>query len=431
MAPVNSATDCAPRDTVVRRFFRRAFAIFIAFAIALTLVLIGETLWLARDTLKIELTIYQRTFEKSLASALWSMDREKLESIVQGIVEIPDIVGVKLTDPASGDVIIQSGTIPTAADSGGFPLVHRFDVIQDEGFGKERVARAEFHSSLARLLGRTQGQIILIVVLAALKTLVFWLVFLAVGKRLVTRPLTEMTHSIASARSAHRLQLGEATEKAISNTELALLRDAYDSIADRMQVAQEELARANEHLEKRVEERTRELQEASIKLETLALTDSLTGLANRRQFIAVAELEIARAQRNERPLSLIVCDIDSFKEVNDVYGHLAGDQAICHVATQLRESVRQIDVVGRFGGDEFVILLPEVGLEVTRAAAERLREQLSTTPLVLDDGRQVIVTLSIGLATLEAQEKRLDDLFHRADTALYAAKSGGRNCVRG
>lgn len=416
-------------DSVAHRFFRRAFGYFIVFAVLLTLVLVGETVWQARENLKNELAIYQRSFEKSLASALWSMDRDKLESIVKGIVEIPDIKGVRIVDPASGALIVQAGVIPAGDERDGFPLAHRFDVVHDEGYGKERVARAEFYSSLTQLFRRTQGQILLIVVLATLKTLAFWSIFLFVGKRLLGRPLTEMTQAIAASDAPQRLRLSAATERAIDGTELALLRQAYDDIAARMYAVQNELAQANTDLDRRVRERTRELQEANRKLDNLAHTDALTGLVNRRQFIATSEIEIARARRGGRPLSVIVCDIDKFKQVNDAYGHLAGDRAICHVARCLLDSVRQVDVAGRFGGDEFVVLLPDVGLEEARVAAERLRETIAATPLALDDGRRMDLTVSLGLATLLPADKSLDDIFHRADFGLYAAKSGGRNRV--
>lgn len=421
--------DHPARDTVTRRFFRRAFGIFIAFAVLLTLILIGETLWQAQANLKNELAIYQRTFEKSLATALWSMDREKLNSIVRGIVEIPDIKGVRIVDHLSGAVVTQSGVIVATGKPGQAALVHRFDIIHDEGYGRELVARAEFHSTFAQVLHRTQRQVMLIVVLAIIKTLAFWWIFLAVGRCLLARPLTEMSAAMAATNLAQRLRLSKATEKAIADTELALLRNVYDTQADRIRVAQAALEHANAELETRVSERTHELQEANRKLEELAHTDALTGLANRRQFIAAADVEIARARRAGRPLSVIVCDIDRFKQVNDTYGHLVGDQAICHVAAGLVAAVRLVDVVGRFGGDEFVILLPDIALDDAYLVAERLRVHLSAGQLLLDDGRLVDITLSIGVATLAPADTHLEDIFHRADTGLFAAKNSGRNRV--
>lgn len=418
-----------PGETVARRFFRRAFARFIAFAVLLTLILVGETLWLARENLKGELAIYQRTFEKALASALWSMDREKIESLANGIIEIPDIKAVRIYDPVDGRLIIQAGMPPKAGDNTRAALLHRFDVVQDEGFGREVVGVAEFHSSFGQVMHRTQGQVVLIVVLATLKTLAFWWIFLAVGRRVLGGPLTEMTCSISGSSSAQPLTLSPDTEKAIDGTELALLRGAYDEMVERIRSAQSELEQMNQELEQRVRERTRELREANLKLERLAHTDSLTGLANRRQFIALAQTEIARARRSGRPVSLVVCDIDLFKQINDGFGHATGDKAIRHVAERLVETVRMVDMVARFGGDEFVVLLPDLRQEEARLVAERLRECLVSNPLVLEDGQPVPITLSLGVATLQEGDKGLEDLFHRADIGLYEAKGSGRNRV--
>lgn len=428
-APVISPDQLTPRETVAQRFFRCAFGRFIAFAILLTLILIGETLWQSRESLKGELAIYQRVFEKPLASALWSMDHDKLKSIANGIAEIPDIMAVRIVDPVNGRLLVQVGTIPASNDTERPSLAHRFDVVQEEGFGREVVGRAEFHSSLGQVLRRTQGKVALIVVLATLKTLAFWWIFLQVGRRVLGRPLTEMAQSISVSDTARPLQLSESTRKAIANTELALLGGAYDAMVDRIDAQQSELKKANEDLDMRVRERTRELFEANLKLERLAHTDVLTGLANRRQFIAMSEIEIARAHRSGRALSLIVCDIDLFKQINDGYGHAVGDKAIRHVAGRLLEGVRQIDVVARFGGDEFVILLPDIKLEEACVVAERLRESLSSAGLLLEDGREVPITVSIGVATMEEGDEALEALFHRADVGLYQAKGSGRNRV--
>jgi signal transduction histidine kinase len=259
-----------PNDSVARRFFLRAFSLFIVFAALLTLVLVGETLWLARNNLQKELAIYQRTFEKSLASALWAMDREKLDSIVRGIVEIPDIKGVRIVDPINGSPIIESGTFIDKLGGNDFNLIHRFEVIHDEGFGKEHVATAEFHSSINQILQRTQSQIILIVILASLKTIAFWLIFMYVGRRLLGKPLQEMTAAIAAAATPTRLLLSAETEQAIAGTELSSLRKAHDDLTDRIAEAQAELLRINAELELRVADRTAALDAKRREAEQLA-----------------------------------------------------------------------------------------------------------------------------------------------------------------
>jgi len=166
--------------------------------------------------------------------------------------------------------------------------------------------------------------------------------------------------------------------------------------------------------------------------EQLAITDSLTGMFNRRHFFDLARQELARALRYGHPLTLIMLDIDHFKQVNDTYGHIAGDDVLVMQASLIRASLREGDLVGRYGGEEFVILLPDTDLEHARQAAERLREAIAVQNL--ETARGVIsVTISIGIAsTSHAQtgaDLSLDQMLSWADDALYHAKRAGRNRI--
>lgn len=163
-------------------------------------------------------------------------------------------------------------------------------------------------------------------------------------------------------------------------------------------------------------------------LELQAHTDVLTGLANRRRFFEVAEAEISRSRRYETPLSLLMLDIDHFKEVNDAHGHRAGDRVLQQLARTCLEVLRTVDVVGRVGGEEFAILLPETTLEGAVEVAERLREAVGRAEVAREEGVPLRITVSIGVAPLSAGTN-LDTLMSQADAALYEAKHGGRNRV--
>lgn len=161
-----------------------------------------------------------------------------------------------------------------------------------------------------------------------------------------------------------------------------------------------------------------------------ARTDFLTGMANRRHFMERAEEELARAVRHDRPMSLLVLDIDLFKRVNDTYGHQVGDTAIRAIAERCRQALRKADMIGRIGGEEFAILLPETAGDGARVMAERLRQAIAEFAIATPKGDSFRLTLSIGCATRSAgQAVELDALFNRADDALYQAKAAGRNCV--
>lgn len=155
--------------------------------------------------------------------------------------------------------------------------------------------------------------------------------------------------------------------------------------------------------------------------------DHLTGAHSRRAFFAVAERELARAQRRSSPLSLLLFDVDYFKRINDTHGHATGDQVLADIVERTGAVVRSIDTVARLGGEEFAVLLPDTAAETALLVAERLRRGLDRTPGE-DDHIGVGYTVSIGAATLHPGES-IDAMLSRADAALYAAKAGGRNAV--
>ncbi|QDG49632.1 diguanylate cyclase [Persicimonas caeni] len=164
-------------------------------------------------------------------------------------------------------------------------------------------------------------------------------------------------------------------------------------------------------------------------VERLAILDDLTGLPNRRRLFEVAEAEFSRARRYAKPLSAIMLDIDHFKKVNDTYGHAIGDEILRAVAHRCDDALRETDTIGRYGGEEFVVIMPETSLdEASQCVAERLRTAVADASIVTDRG-EVSVTISLGVAELTPADEDVDSLLNRADEALYRAKEGGRNRV--
>ncbi|HSK48597.1 MAG TPA: diguanylate cyclase [Coriobacteriia bacterium] len=177
-------------------------------------------------------------------------------------------------------------------------------------------------------------------------------------------------------------------------------------------------------LEREVEER----RVAQARLEARASLDPLTGLFNRGHLAVLAE-DLGMAGRSSRPVSLLMFDVDRFKEVNDGYGHVAGDRVLTAITRELSENARQSDVACRYGGDEFLVLLDGMDSEGARVAAERLREIVSATPISFGLSK-IHITISVGVATAHTGGPvSLDSLIERADRALYAAKQGGRDRV--
>ncbi|MDT4290892.1 diguanylate cyclase [Methylomonas sp. MO1] len=161
----------------------------------------------------------------------------------------------------------------------------------------------------------------------------------------------------------------------------------------------------------------------------LATTDGLTGFLNRRHFMARLENEFARVKRSNHRVAVLMLDLDHFKQINDGYGHPTGDAMLQHFAGIMRAELREIDVVGRIGGEEFAIFMPETDAEPAMIIAERLRKVLADTPLFIDK-HTIPITVSIGIALMHADSGTADCVLTKADKALYTAKENGRNCVR-
>lgn len=210
------------------------------------------------------------------------------------------------------------------------------------------------------------------------------------------------------------------------------LADRISLLKAQKESAEEEQQRASEQalvqLEREVEMRTVELVEARRIADEQARTDSLSGLPNRRAFFEQAEQELKRAKRYASPLSVIMLDIDHFKQINDNYGHATGDSVIRKLAQAIGDVLRDTDMAARIGGEEFALLLPETTLEGGGIVAERLRAHIAV-PAMQVEGIELTVTASFGVVACCSAEDTVDDLLAAADQLLYEAKHSGRNCV--
>ncbi|NOX75064.1 MAG: diguanylate cyclase [Gammaproteobacteria bacterium] len=171
-----------------------------------------------------------------------------------------------------------------------------------------------------------------------------------------------------------------------------------------------------------------QLQELTEKLREMSNRDGLTQLFNRRYIEENLDMEFQRAKRYKHPLSVILSDIDFFKKVNDTHGHLAGDEVLRIVSQRLQNGLRNVDVLGRYGGEEFMVVLPDTSLEGARVLAERLRQAVEETPIEAE-GASLNVTVSLGITELREATAGYQQLIAEADTGLYQSKENGRNCV--
>lgn len=178
--------------------------------------------------------------------------------------------------------------------------------------------------------------------------------------------------------------------------------------------------------------RTLEIKEIELKAvlaqsHEISNTDVLTFLPNRRKIIVDLQEEVIRAARYNTPLSISMVDIDHFKQVNDTYGHAAGDETLRAIAARLREQIRHPDTIGRYGGEEFLIVLPNSELSAAQEQASRLCNHIRNLQVEAIKQKLISITVSIGVAQFTYGQENWEQFLHRADTAMYAAKNSGRN----
>jgi len=269
----------------------------------------------------------------------------------------------------------------------------------------------------------------LIILLTSASGLLFVLMIAAVINASITRKLMTLTGCAKEMRAGSLNTRVPAT----SHDELGELAGSFNDMAERM----EQLVG---NLENLVQQRTAELTEARDRLEVLvkeldgknqaleilSVTDRLTGLANRRKLESTLQTELLRSRRYSKEFSVILLDVDHFKKINDTYGHPVGDTVLSALAHLLASNARETDIVGRWGGEEFLIICPETSLVLVHALAERYRQQLEHH----DFGPVGQVTSSFGVASSQPEDT-VDLLLQRADDALYRAKESGRNRVEG
>ncbi|MDD2743689.1 MAG: diguanylate cyclase [Rhodocyclaceae bacterium] len=199
----------------------------------------------------------------------------------------------------------------------------------------------------------------------------------------------------------------------------AAIRDESGKIIGAIETLQDVTER------KRAEEALRESEE---RYKQLSVTDSLTGLFNSRHLHERLQAEMERAQRYQRPLSLLVIDCDNFKRINDNFGHLEGDNVLQRLAKVIGHCLRRTDSAYRYGGEEFVLILPEAEIGDAGRLAERLRQDFADQIVLADNGQEIRCTVSVGLASYQAGETE-SQFIRRADEASYEAKQRGKNCV--
>jgi diguanylate cyclase (GGDEF)-like protein len=412
-----------------------AIALLMGFFMALLLLIVEYT----NEQQRIERRL-ERMIESTSAAAsesLWILSDELANGVCEGLVSQPLIIEATI-ETLTGTVLSRRSRLnesPAWLDSFAYvfgtarvvevPLFYHDDRIGQLSLTIDLLpAREEF---LYRALIILLSELVKALILAAALLVLFYIT--------LARPVRRYASWVARINPADPEGWQQAPPKRKQHDELAALGDAVfqrfvqaRAYFMELQQTRSALKTLNQDLEDRVQARTQELNFALAHAEHLATTDVLTGIPNRRSFMEQAEKRHAEWLRSKRPYAVLMMDLDKFKQINDVYGHLAGDLVLKSVAVSLRQHTRREDIIGRLGGEEFCVIL--VGLSEANAVvlAERIRTEIANLPIEFE-GQEISVTSSFGLVPPELLQENFDDILKHADQMMYQAKNEGRNQV--
>ena len=312
----------------------------------------------------------------------------------------------------SGDDEYLVASVPVVSAVPGEPGIRWGTVVA--GFGLEQVRQ-----SLDRLVRITLLTIVALLLATVIPTV--WLLH-----RQFVRPVQALTDAV------RRFAGGDLGARSCvrSRDELALLSTGFNEMADRIERQTRSLEEEIRLRTFEIQETNRRLSEANARLQDLATTDGLTGLFNFRHFSATLASEVQRCARVHMPVSMLMIDVDHFKQFNDAHGHQAGDEVLRDLASHVRSRVRKTDVPCRYGGEEFAVILVDTERDEALAVAEDLRALIETARFHSPDGLDSFgITISIGVATFPDDAPDPDTLIRASDDAMYRAKQAGRNRV--
>lgn len=412
-----------------QKVMRVIFSIYLAVTCLITAAQFLTEYLKTQDSIVNELLDLEVSIRGPIAISLWQYNQHQLEALVDGIIAMPMIVGV--------DILDQEGNMLTSARSyasSSAPL-SLFDTQSDLTWMLNDKAISlgslKLYSSSEVVLDRVLFGFSLIAITAIIKISLLFSLFVWAFERHLAMPLKELMSQV------HDIKLDQHVNKRIKlsnheDNELQQLQKQINSMLtaiekDRISLLNAELAKRH-GLEEAVTKRTAQLQTLNEELKDLAKKDSLTGILNHGSFFEAAQHLLALCGRQKTSVCFILMDLDNFKRINDSYGHFFGDKVLTHFAHTIHSFLRESDLFGRLGGEEFAVFLPNTKIEDAFKLAEKLRSAIYSSTLTVESDT-IRYTVSIGISACDNQAYSVEELFKQADAKLYTAKEKGRDHV--
>ncbi|WP_220150360.1 diguanylate cyclase [Thalassospira profundimaris] len=382
-----------------------------------------------QDSIQGELEQLEQTVRDSVATSLWQYNQKQLDALVVGLLKMPIIVGVDIFDNNAKVLVSRRSYEEGAAPLSLFDTESELSWLLNNT--KIALGTLKLYSSSQVVLDRVLFGFALIAITAIVKLTVLFLLFIWALDRFLAKPLKELMSQV------DEVQLGEKGRERIKlsvveENEISKLQEHMNKMLCAMENAQNKLLQDEQSkrmwLEEAVAKRTEELQVLNDKLRDLAAYDSLTRALNRGSFIETARQMLVQARSDKSAASFILMDLDRFKAINDTYGHFAGDQVLIHFTQAVQRLLRESDLFGRLGGEEFAVFLPDTGIDEAVRLADRLRQSIGEAKLEVD-AQTITYTVSLGVSSSRHGDASIEELFKQADVKLYGAKEKGRDRV--
>ncbi len=411
------------RKSLSHQLLISILGIYALITFTVTLVHIVIEYHYTKENIRHELERIAHIFEPALQTAIWNLNDEQLSSIAQGMNEMPLVYRVEIIDPNHKPLYNQGEE--SSALSEDEELTYSYPLYQMHDGNKIFLADVTLRSSDRAIFERLKVGFTMLFLNAMIKSLALITLFYIAFHKHLEVPLNALMHQISDLKTDKK-SLIDVKWKRINELSIlqgkfnGLLKHIYAEEERRIEMVQDQ----NRRLEALVQERTSELERLNCELQKLATTDALTQIANRSSLDAVLQHSIAEYTRYQRPFCVVMIDIDFFKSINDTYGHLVGDTVLKSVAQLIQSQIRSVDTVGRWGGEEFMIVYREIGCQGGSTLAENIRQSVENYPF---EGVER-VTISMGVAQYRSGTSA-EELLREVDAALYDSKEHGRNRV--
>ncbi|WP_197478875.1 sensor domain-containing diguanylate cyclase [Marinomonas atlantica] len=416
-------------NNLSQKMIRVIFSIYLAVTLLITSVQFLSEYLKTQDAIISELKQLEATVRGPISTSLWQYDQKQLDELASGLIQMPIIEGVDIVDQNEQSILSKRFYDPDAIPVSVFDSTTQLSwTLNDESIG---LGSLKLYSSSDVVFERVWFGFVLIATTAIIKmTILFWL-FIWAFDRFLAAPLKELMSQVDEVQSSQniskRIHLSNTEGYELNQLQRHMNRMLSAMSTDRQNLLDDEQAK-RDWLEEAVAKRTEDLQILNKKLKYLATRDSLTDVLNRGSFFEAAQQRLLLSQQQTSTASFILLDLDFFKRINDTYGHFIGDKVLIQFTQILQSFLKESDLLGRVGGEEFAIFLPDTKLDAAFQLADEIRRAISETTLEIE-GKTVTYTVSLGVESSEPDDQLIDDLFKRADLKLYGAKDKGRDRV--